>query len=83
MKIKDLIKELKELDPERIIVMSKDSEGNNFSPLSEIEEGSYEEESSYNGEFGLEKLTPKLKKAGYDEENIIEGKKAICFWPIN
>lgn len=85
MKVGYLIEQLKLLDPEAIVVMSKDGEGNSFSPLSDIaDEMVYREESSWEGEIGYEKLTDELVDAGYGEEDIIEdGVPCIVMWPVN
>jgi hypothetical protein len=50
MKVKELINKLKETDPEREVVMSKDSEGNSHSPLYGFWEGSYVPETTWYGE---------------------------------
>jgi len=78
MKVKTLIKELQKCDQERIVIMASDSEGNNYSPIDDVYTGAYD-----SGEFGMEELTEKDKKDGYTEEDIIDGKKAVCFYPIN
>ena len=83
MKVKDLIKELQKLDPERIVVMSSDAEGNSHSPLYSISEGAYREESTYSGDYGLEKLTDEDIKDGYSKEDVVYGEKAICLHPTN
>jgi len=36
MKVKDLIERLSKCDPEDVVVLSRDPEGNNYSPVSEI-----------------------------------------------
>lgn len=41
MKIKKLIKELQKLDPELEIIVSSDSEGNNFSALQDVSLAEY------------------------------------------
>lgn len=47
MKIKDLKKWLELFNEEDIIIMSKDSEGNSYSPLSDIYECNYKAEKQY------------------------------------
>lgn len=69
MKVKELIKLLQKEDPEREVVMSKDAEGNCFSPFVEFSKGQYVPENTWSGEF-----------IGDREE---EGKKALCLWPVN
>jgi hypothetical protein len=83
MKVKDLIKALKKVDPNRIVVMSKDSEGNSHSPLAYIMTCAYSPDSTYSGQIGLEKLTPEDKKLGYTEEDLVKGNPAICLYPTN
>jgi len=85
MKVKKLIEILKKCDPERIVILSKDEEGNSFSPLSTVQmkNCNYNPITTWYGEVGFEYLTAGDKKAGYNESNIIKGKKAILLWPVN
>ena len=78
-----LIELLKQHDPERIVVMAKDPEGNGYSPLCDIDTASYKAESTWCGEIGIEELTPELRKRGYSEEDVIGGQKALVLWPTN
>ncbi len=78
MKAKDLIKILQE-DPERIIVLSSDSEGNSFDEAREVSTSKYDPEER---EIGLEKLTAEHCAAGYSREDVMKGgKKAWVIWP--
>ncbi len=85
MKVKELIKVLRNYDPEKVVVLSKDEEGNRFSPLDEnFEDGYYRPESSYYGEayYGYH------NKEEYEEncEIDIDDKdiqKAIILFPLN
>lgn len=83
MKVKELIEQLQKVDPERIVIMSSDSEGNSYSPLSDFWEGAYLADTTWSGEVGFEKLTLELKEEGYDEEDILEGEKCIVMCPVN
>ncbi len=85
MKVKELIKKLKEEKQEAIVIMSKDGEGNSYSPLADFGDTDvYQENSTWDGEIGYSKLTPELIKAGYGEEDIIEnGKPALVIFPTN
>jgi len=78
MTVKELIKKLQEYDPDRIVVLSSDSEGNHYDTAYSIGTGSFNEEDN---QFGLEELTEEDKKAGYCEEDVIEGVPALCIWP--
>lgn len=85
MKVKELKKLLENVNDERIVVMSKDGEGNGFSPLYFLDDESrYLADSTWSGEVGLEKLTPKLQNQGYGDEDVLEdGELALVLWPVN
>jgi hypothetical protein len=84
MKVKELKQLLDNFNDDDLVVMSKDSEGNNYSPLCDIWEGSYKAESSWSGEVGLRELTKEDIEVGYSEEDILEdGENAIILCPIN
>lgn len=79
MKIKELIQELSTLDPELLVVMSIDEEGNGFKTLREIATGDvFDEEEK---EIHIKQLTPQLIKWGYSEEDVGEGTDCIVLWP--
>jgi len=84
MTVKELIEELQAVDPGRLVVMSSDVEGNSHSPLCDLSTGAYAAESTWAGEYGLEKLTPEDEEAGYGEEDVLEdGVPALCLHPVN
>jgi hypothetical protein len=58
---------LETIPDDRLVVLAKDAEGNNFSPLSELEVSSYEAASTWNGD-----LT--------DNES---GERCVVLWPVN
>lgn len=69
------VKELKDLldtyPDDFLVVMSKDSEGNGFSPLDCIDEVGYDPDNRYSGQI-------------YSiEEESADTIEAICLWPIN
>lgn len=68
MKVKELIELLSGQDPEREIVLSKDAEGNNYSPLENFSEGSYTPDTAWSGEFVSDQPGQQ---------------KALCLWPVN
>lgn len=51
MKVKDLIERLSELDPQMDVIVQKDSEGNDYSPLVNLHVGVYVPETTYSGSF--------------------------------
>ena len=73
----DLIAELKTIDPKRIVVMSRDPEGNDYAPMYSCWEGAYKD-----GEVGLEKLTAEHKKRGYTKEDVCKGTPAMILVPM-
>lgn len=84
MKVKELKKLLEKVDDNRIVILQKDGEGNGYSPLEGIsDEENYKADSTWSGEVGFEKLTPALKKAGYCEEDVLEGEPACILFPVN
>jgi hypothetical protein len=84
MKVKELIKLLQETDQEREVIMSKDSEGNCYSPLYALWTGSYKPETTWYGEVGLDSLTEEDIRRGYTEEDVMkDGQSAIILCPTN
>lgn len=73
MKIKHLIAKLQKEDPERLVVLARDSEWNGFSPLGALDRGAYHAESRWNGSIGLDKLTAADRRAGYTDEDVDPG----------
>lgn len=50
MKVKDLIKELKKMDQDAKVILSKDAEGNDFKPLSDdFSTGKWTESRNFGG----------------------------------
>lgn len=78
MTVKELIKELKKLDGNRLVVISSDSEGNSFNEFYSYSTASYDKGAR---EIGLEELTEELKNDGYSEEDVKEGVPCVVLWP--
>lgn len=84
MNVGELIKILSEQDPDRIVVVSRDAEGNSYSPLSGLWTGTYVADTTWSGSIGLEGLSDELQEAGYTEEDVAEdGQPAIVLQPVN
>lgn len=85
MKVKELIALLQQEDREKEVIMSKDSEGNNYSPFDSFgNENTYVADSTWSGDTGFLELTPELKKEGYEEEDILtDGVPALVMYPVN
>lgn len=52
--VKDLMSILGHYDEGRVVIIQKDSEGNSFSPLSEVWNEGYEAESTWQGEPSMD-----------------------------
>lgn len=85
MKVKELIELLQQEDGEKEVIMSKDGEGNTFSPLADFgNTNTYVADSTWSGEMGFSELTPELIKDGYGEEDILtDGVPALVLYPNN
>lgn len=84
MKVRKLIELLQTQDPDREVILSKDGEGNSYSPACDFSTGAYAAETTWCGSYGLEELTEELEKQGYLDEDVIEdGVPCLVLWPIN
>lgn len=85
MKVKDLIRELKLLDPELEIILQKDSEGNGYSPLEGVDENCiYVAETSYDGY--VYDATWDADEADMDEEEweeMLKQPRCVVLYPAN
>lgn len=76
MTAKKLIERLSTVPPDTPVVMSKDGEGNGFSPLAEADTAArYVEETTWAGDV----LHPDDYDA-YDPESMTH---VVCLWPVN
>lgn len=88
MTVKELRNALEGADDNLIVVMSKDGEGNSFSPLADADTESnvYVPDSTWSGEIHIKELTPELKKQGFTDEDVYDGddgQVAVVLWPTN
>jgi len=76
MKVKELIKQLKMLNPNFEVILSKDEEGNGYSPASSLVECDYTPENTWSGEAYFE---------DYEEEDsdYIFEPNAVILYPTN
>jgi len=79
MKVKELIEMLQEFNPDSVVIMQRDPEGNGYAPLSGAEDnGSWNKKDR---EYGYATLTEELEEQGYSEEDCIDGEPAVVLWP--
>jgi hypothetical protein len=79
MKVKELIKILQTQDPDDLVVLSSDGEGNSYSLLGDVTDNATFDKKEQ--EIGIFKLTEELERQGYTEEDIGRGKKCIVLYP--
>jgi len=77
MTVKELIGKLKKMEPNQLVVMSKDSEGNNYSPISGIDNGRYLPTETWYGERLYD--CPDVAECEHAKNEV----KAVFLWPIN
>lgn len=84
--VKELIKALKKLDPEAVVVLSSDGEGNSYSPLCEdFGVSRYKADSTYSGELVSESdFSDDPDYYDNDLDTYLSGSvPAVVFYPIN
>lgn len=75
MKVKELIELLKTLPEDHEVILSKDGEGNSYSPLSSHGTYMYLPESTWSGEI--------FSEEDAEESELLYGENAVVFWPVN
>jgi hypothetical protein len=90
MTVRELIALLAGMDPDRVVILQKDAEGNGYSPLRArggvCDDSVYIAESTWRGEVKYATLTPELEASGYGEEDCAEageGVPCVVLVPIN
>lgn len=84
MKVGELKALLAGVDDDREVVMSRDSEGNGYSPLAQVDdESTYRADSTWAGEVGPEAITDEMRAQGWTDEDMVGGVPAVVFWPTN
>jgi hypothetical protein len=79
MKVKELIKILKKADPDALVVVSSDGEGNNYSPVCDFDDSfRYEKDTSWSGV-----LVEKDDEDDEDGERWDAAEPCFVMWPIN
>jgi hypothetical protein len=85
MNVKELIELLQKENPEELVILQKDGEGNGYSPLCAVETCAYTADSTWSGEVGFRELTDELRAGGYSEEDVggSDAVHAVVLCPIN
>jgi hypothetical protein len=84
----DLMDYLATQPRDRKVVLSKDAEGNGFSPLTEAAESMYAADSTWSGEVYItpEQLADSLANNGaYTDEDAApdDAERVVVLWPVN
>lgn len=74
MNVRQLIAELSNFDPNALVIMSSDSEGNHFNPVYEIGDSKYAPYDEWSGEV----IHPDDEDE-YDPSDITD---AVVLWPV-
>ena len=75
---------LGEPDQTREVIMAKDAEGNDYSPLHGSWCGKYRADTTWSGDVGLEGLDDELRQRGYTDEDVMDdGVPALILTPVN
>lgn len=78
--VKEMIQYLQELPQDSVVIMSKDAEGNGFSPwCGEHSEGKYEPCPAWAGEFHTQEDWEEEGEDFYE----CDGHKCVVLWPIS
>ncbi len=85
MKVKELIEELEQLDPESECIMQGDSEGNSYSPLAGVDGNAvYVEESSWSGiVYGTDYTADDNCMEEEEWEELKAGPRCVVLFPVN
>lgn len=85
MTVRDLLEALEGIDPDRLVVMSKDSEGNGYSPLADVNpDNIYVADSTWSGDIWPGEYDSEWFDDQEDFETIkAEGVSAVVLWPTN
>lgn len=83
LKVKDLIQHLKNFNPEANVVVAKDAEGNDHSPLSTADTGLYAATSSWSGDVYQLDDVDELRADGWSDDAIDELDPVVILRPVN
>lgn len=76
--------EFDHLPEDTVVVVAKDGEGNDFSPLDELQEGMYLVETTWSGEHYMTEEQRQAHKHPDDySEAPEEAVRAVVLWPVN
>ena len=86
MTVAELIAELSKMDPDRVVICQKDSEGNGYSPLAGVDDNAaYSADSTWSGDARLQTLSDEDIAHGYGPGDIAPATAVPCvvLFPVN
>jgi hypothetical protein len=86
MTVRELIERLQQENPDDMVVMSKDAEGNHHSPLETVSQCVYVAETTWFGETYPRELTDDDRADGWSDDDLYDGDNgvnAVHLWPVN
>jgi len=78
MTVSQLMDILENCNPEALVVMAGDPEGNYYSEPVNVDKDLYINES---GDVGFNTMTPELRKQGFTDMDLIVGKECVVLTP--
>lgn len=82
--VRDLRESLAELPDDMLVVMSKDAEGNGYSPLAEVAQSMYLADSTWSGEtYPTPEDIADDDQYGEDDEAPDDAVRVVALWPVN
>lgn len=88
MTVKELRIALQSLPDNMLVILAKDSGGNNYSPLYESDSSNnvYVPNDSASGDIKFKELTPELEELAFSSDDVNTnpaGKDCVVLWPTN
>lgn len=86
MTVAELIAELSRMDPDRVVICQKDSEGNGYSPLAGVDDNAaYSADSTWSGDVDVQTLSAADIAHGYGPEDVAPSTAVPCvvLFPVN
>ena len=77
MLVKDLIEVLENMDPDLLVIIARDPEGNGYAPMGDYSVGVFD---SKNDEFAEDDIDEDWSE-DEDDESITIGKSCVVLWP--
>ena len=80
--MRELIEKLADVDPDRLVVVSRDPEGSGYSLLGDVNEWAYNPRSGEVGFGSVDDITEKERADGWREWDVIsDGQDAVILYP--